>query len=126
MLVRSGSPAVVAQMHAHCPEGMSQAVPGAESIAFYAGEAREASMAGRALATLVTTGRKRLAWAFGLSIWSNACELPGCCVHACPAPADQQAAWLTWVALISIFDPCRQLLHHIDPHTHHGASLLSW
>ena len=33
-------------------------------------------MAGRALATLMATGRHRLAWAFGLSIWSNACETP--------------------------------------------------
>ena len=44
----------------------------AESIAFYSGEAREASMACRALALLVSTAQKRLAWALGLSLWANA------------------------------------------------------
>ena len=44
----------------------------AESIAFYGGQTREASVAGQRLAALIATGRQRLAWAAGLSLWSNA------------------------------------------------------
>lgn len=43
----------------------------AESIAFYRGEAREVAMTAGRLQSLVTTARQRVAWAAGLSLWSN-------------------------------------------------------
>ena len=42
-----------------------------EAIAFYNGEAREAAMAVQRLSSMVQTARQRVAWAAGLSLWSN-------------------------------------------------------